>query len=260
MVKISFQAVSAQKEEKENDGDKTEILIPHPMDEEGLVLPLRPKKSPLNGLCCLTFTLVVFMASLVLASIYVYRFYFIPHMPEENLFRCQVRYEDPVYAPLRGRQELQENVGIYLNDNYEKITVPHFGGSDPADIIHDFQRGLTAYHDIALDKCYVIELNTTIVMPPRSLWELLVNVKKGTYLPQTYIIHEEMVVTGKVHNMRQLGPFIYRLCNGKETYRLSRRVARKRINKREVKDCHQIRHFENTFVVETLICDQERSI
>lgn len=61
-------------------------------------------------------------------------------MPEENLFRCQVRYEDPVYAPLRGRQELQENVGIYLNDNYEKITVPHFGGSDPADIIHDFQR------------------------------------------------------------------------------------------------------------------------
>lgn len=38
-------------------------------------------------------------------------------------------------------------------------------------------QGLTAYHDITLDKCYVIELNTTIVMPPRNLWELLVNVK-----------------------------------------------------------------------------------
>lgn len=38
-------------------------------------------------------------------------------------------------------------------------------------------QGLTAYHDIALDKCYVIELNTTIVMPPRNLWELLINVK-----------------------------------------------------------------------------------
>lgn len=121
-----------------------------------------------------------------------------------------------MYAPLRGRQELEENVGIYLEDNYEQISVPvpHFGGSDPADIIHDFHRvrstghmhtrthtscrmesqsarfltvlisflclchqGLTAYHDIALDKCYVIELNTTIVMPPRNLWELLVNVK-----------------------------------------------------------------------------------
>lgn len=47
-----------------------------------------------------------------------------------------------MYAPLRGRQELEENVGIYLEDNYEQISVPvpRFGGSDPADIIHDFQR------------------------------------------------------------------------------------------------------------------------
>lgn len=48
-----------------------------------------------------------------------------------------------MYTPLRGRQqELEENVGIYFEDNYEQISVPvpHFGGSDPADIIHDFQR------------------------------------------------------------------------------------------------------------------------
>lgn len=47
-------------------------------------------------------------------------------------------------------------------------------------------------------------------------------------MPQTYIVHEEMVVTGKVHNMRQLGPFIYRLCHGKDTYRLSRRLSHRR--------------------------------
>lgn len=43
---------------------------------------------------------------------------------------------------MHGRQELEENVGIYLDDNYEQISVPvpHFGGSDPADIIHDFHR------------------------------------------------------------------------------------------------------------------------
>ncbi|XP_029930942.1 integral membrane protein 2Cb [Myripristis murdjan] len=255
MVKITFQPVSAQKPEKENDGDK--IIIPQAHEE--LVLPLRSKKSFLNGLCCLTFGLVVFMSGLVLASIYVYRYYFIPQQtPEDSLFHCRVVYEDSVYAPLRGRQELEENVGIYLNDNYEQISVPmpHFGGSDPADIIHDFHRGLTAYHDIALDKCYIIELNTTMVMPPRNLWELLVNVKRGTYLPQTYIIHEEMMVTGRVRNMRQLGPFIHRLCYGKETYRLRRRSQRRRIEKRETKKCHSIRHFENTFVVETVICDR----
>lgn len=47
--------------------------------------------------------------------------------------------------------------------------------------IPSFQ-GLTAYHDISLDKCYVIELNTTIVLPPRNFWELLMNVKVGTIL------------------------------------------------------------------------------
>lgn len=51
-------------------------------------------------------------------------------------------YEDPVYAPLLGRQEVEENVGIYLEDNYEHISVPvpDFGSGDPADIIHDFHR------------------------------------------------------------------------------------------------------------------------
>lgn len=68
-----------------------------------------------------------------------------PHhqqIPEDSLFHCRIVYEDSIYAPLRGRQELEENVGIYLDDNYEQISVPvpHFGGSDPADIIHDFQR------------------------------------------------------------------------------------------------------------------------
>ncbi|KAL0973395.1 hypothetical protein UPYG_G00202890 [Umbra pygmaea] len=258
MVKITFQSVVGQKVEKEeNGGDKTGILIPHPMENDDVALPLRPRRSPLNGLCCLTFGLLVFMSTLVLASIYLYRYYFISQSPEEGLFVCRVRYADPVYAPLRGRQELEENVGIYLDDNYEQISVPvpRFGGSDPADIIHDFQTGLTAYHDIALDKCYVIELNTTIVMPPRNLWELLANVRKGTYLPQTYIIQEEMVVRGRVHNMHQLGTFIYRLCNGKDTYRLQRRT-RRRISKRGVRNCHRIRHFENTFVVETVICNE----
>lgn len=112
----------------------------------------------------------------------------------------------------------------------------------------------SAYHDISLDKCYVIELNTTIVLPPRNFWELLMNVKRGTYLPQTYIIQEEMVVTEHVRDKEALGSFIYHLCNGKDTYRLRRRSTRRRINKRGGKNCNAIRHFENTFVVETLIC------
>lgn len=64
-------------------------------------------------------------------------------MPDDVLFNCHMLYEDTgIHAPLRGRQDLEENVGIYLQDNYEQISVPvpDFGGSDPADIIHDFHR------------------------------------------------------------------------------------------------------------------------
>ncbi|XP_070629889.1 integral membrane protein 2C isoform X2 [Bos indicus] len=177
-------------------------------------------------------------------------------LARDNFFHCGVLYEDSLSSQAHTRMELEEDVKIYLEENYERINVPvpQFGGGDPADIIHDFQRGLTAYHDISLDKCYVIELNTTIVLPPRNFWELLMNVKRGTYLPQTYIIQEEMVVTEHVSDKEALGSFIYHLCSGKDTYRLRRRATRRRINKREAKNCNAIRHFENTFVVETLIC------
>ncbi|XP_063504103.1 integral membrane protein 2C isoform X3 [Pongo pygmaeus] len=151
-------------------------------------------------------------------------------LARDNFFRCGVLYEDSLSSQVRTQMELEEDVKIYLDENYERINVPvpQFGGGDPADIIHDFQRGLTAYHDISLDKCYVIELNTTIVLPPRNFWELLMNVKRGTYLPQTYIIQEEMVVTEHVSDKEALGSFIYHLCNGKDTYRLRRQATRRR--------------------------------
>ena len=54
-------------------------LSPFLCPQEELVLALgeKPKRSYLNGLCCLTFGLVVFMAGLVMASIYAYRYYYV---------------------------------------------------------------------------------------------------------------------------------------------------------------------------------------
>uniref|UniRef100_A0A2K6PC29 Integral membrane protein 2 n=1 Tax=Rhinopithecus roxellana TaxID=61622 RepID=A0A2K6PC29_RHIRO len=209
-----------------------------------------------GGVCYLSMGMVVLLMGLVFASVYIYRYFFLAQLARDNFFRCGVLYEDSLSSQVRTQMELEEDVKIYLDENYERINVPvpQFGGGDPADIIHDFQRGLTAYHDISLDKCYVIELNTTIVLPPRNFWELLMNVKRGTYLPQTYIIQEEMVVTEHVSDKEALGSFIYHLCSGKDTYRLRRRATRRRINKRGAKNCNAIRHFENAFVVETLIC------
>uniref|UniRef100_A0A8B9WS44 Integral membrane protein 2 n=1 Tax=Bos mutus grunniens TaxID=30521 RepID=A0A8B9WS44_BOSMU len=222
----------------------------------GRAPPSNATRRGLRGRVLLSMGMVVLLMGLVFASVYIYRYFFLAQLARDNFFHCGVLYEDSLSSQAHTRMELEEDVKIYLEENYERINVPvpQFGGGDPADIIHDFQRGLTAYHDISLDKCYVIELNTTIVLPPRNFWELLMNVKRGTYLPQTYIIQEEMVVTEHVSDKEALGSFIYHLCSGKDTYRLRRRATRRRINKREAKNCNAIRHFENTFVVETLIC------
>lgn len=40
-----------------------------------------------------------------------------------------------------------------------------------------FLQRLTAYLDLNLNKCYVIPLNTSVVMPPKDLLELLENIK-----------------------------------------------------------------------------------
>lgn len=63
-----------------------------------------------------------------------------------------------------------------------------------------------------------------------------------------------MVITDRIENIDNLGFFIYRLCHDKETYKLQRRETIKGIQKREASNCVTIRHFENKFAVETLIC------
>ncbi|KGL76174.1 Integral membrane protein 2C, partial [Tinamus guttatus] len=219
------------------------------------------RRASLSGLCYLSMGLLVLLLGLVFASMYVYRYFVVAQLPRESVFHCGVLYEDPLSSPLRGQLELREDVRIYLEENYEHINVPvpQFGGSDPADIIHDFQRGLTAYHDLALDKCYVIELNTTVVMPPRNLWELLVNVKKGDF-PGSLNLWETLwdvsAVPTSVMMLLQAsaGCFKYLYCC---VYQPSRNIDRsvcRRQHRREAGSCHRIRHFENTFVVETVIC------
>ncbi|XP_078524253.1 integral membrane protein 2C [Lissotriton helveticus] len=257
MVKIAFQqpAVGLKDATEEGDGAHSEILLPEGPEEEP-PRPVQTRKSSLTGTCYLILGLIVVLLGLVFASMYLYRHYVISRSPRDGVFHCSVLYDDPINYPFVGRLELQEDVKIYIEDNYEQINVPVplFGASNPVDIIHDFQKRLTAYHDIVLDKCYVIELNTSIVMLPRNFWELLVHMKKGSYLPQTYVIQEEMMVSEQVNDLKPLGSFIFNQCIGRETYRLKRRAPIRRINRRQAENCSHVRHFENTFVVETVIC------
>uniref|UniRef100_A0A8P4G451 Integral membrane protein 2 n=1 Tax=Dicentrarchus labrax TaxID=13489 RepID=A0A8P4G451_DICLA len=234
MVKVSFNSALGQKDVKKD----AETLIP----AEDRVLENQ---------------LVLY---LVVGGAYLYRHNFleVSSQPQQGwdrsegqVFVCGVNYRVEDYM-MQDDDEMEMDLPkeFPLRQLEER-----FGDGDPADIVHDFQQKLTAYLDQNLNKCYVIPLNTSIVMPPRDLLELLLNIKAGTYLPQSYLVQEEMMVTERLEHVDQLGSFIYNLCRGKDTFKLQRRDRILGIQKREALNCHKIRHFENTFVVETLICE-----
>ncbi|KAF3843715.1 hypothetical protein F7725_002564, partial [Dissostichus mawsoni] len=192
MVKVSFNSALGQKDVKKD----AETLIPEE-DKDVEAAPLiRPASRA--WCCCMCLGLALMLSGVVM--------------------ELDLHHKMPQWR-LEQRIEVLEAEQVALIS----VPVPEFGLGDPADIVHDFQRRLTAYLDLSLNKCYVIPLNTSVVMPPRDFLELLINVKAGTYLPQSYLMHEEMVVTERLEDVEQLGYFIYNLCRGKDTFKLQRR-------------------------------------
>ncbi|XP_023687508.1 integral membrane protein 2B isoform X1 [Paramormyrops kingsleyae] len=264
MVKVSFNSALGQKDPKKEE-DKNEALIP---DETDLENGVRVRQQSKAWCWCLCLGLALMLAGVVVGGAYLYREFLMQacgtdSTMEPQVFVCGVGYVEKDFMiedeePIPPQRWIQESIRVLEDDEVEfiNVPVPEFTDSDPADIVHDFRRNLTAYLDLSLNKCYVIPLNTSIVLPPRNFVDLLVKIKAGTYLPQSYLIHEQMMVTERLDNVDQLGYFIYGLCRGKETYRLERRDTIIGMQKREALTCHKIFHFENRFVVETEICEQ----
>ncbi|KAL6039187.1 hypothetical protein STEG23_012211, partial [Scotinomys teguina] len=234
MVKVTFNSALAQKEAKKDEPKSSEEALIIPPDAVAVdckdpddVVPAGQRRA---WCWCMCFGLAFMLAGAVLGGAYLYKYF---ALQPDDVYYCGLKYikddvilnEPSADAPVARYQTIEENIKIFEEDEVEFISVPvpEFADSDPANIVHDFNKKLTAYLDLNLDKCYVIPLNTSIVMPPRNLLELLINIKAGTYLPQSYLIHEHMVITDRIENVDHLGFFIYRLCHDKETYKLQRR-------------------------------------
>ncbi|KAI5107555.1 integral membrane protein 2B [Silurus meridionalis] len=251
MVKVTFNSALAQKEVKKD----SETLIP---DDKVVSQPSR-------AWCwCFYLGLALMLSGVIVGGAYLYRYYV---LEEGQVFVCGVKYREENYRiqeenddmeePAVGLRRIDEIVQVLEDEEVEliNIPVPKFSDSDPAVIVHDFKRRLTAYLDLSLDKCYVIPLNTSVVMPPHDLVDLLAKLKAGTYLPQTYLLHEQMIVTEKMDDIKPLGSYIYKVCRNKDTYKLQRRDTILGLQKREALNCRKIRHFENHFAMETMICE-----
>uniref|UniRef100_A0A8C5QYN0 Integral membrane protein 2 n=1 Tax=Leptobrachium leishanense TaxID=445787 RepID=A0A8C5QYN0_9ANUR len=207
-----------------------------------------------TGRCLLTLLGLAFiLAGLIVGGACIYKYFMPRHKYEGKMSYMELseHSEEPYYLPVTEEADIREDDNVaFIN-----VPVPNFEEGDSASIVHDFDRLLTAYLDLALQKCYVINLNTSVVMPPRNLMDLFMKLASGTYLPQTYLVREELVVTERIDDVSELGIFIYQHCLGKETYRLQRRDQIIGLQKRSAEKCIKIQHFANTYVTDTRICE-----
>ncbi|KAM9849465.1 integral membrane protein 2A-like isoform 1-T2 [Aulostomus maculatus] len=246
MVKIAFNQALAQKAlgKEAPTAEKDPELASAQEGSEGS-----------TGRCLVTLLGIAFILSgLIVGGACLYR-YFTP----KRLYHGAMQFNDmsggtggesqPYYLP-----RVEEEVDI--SDSMAVISVPppRFRPGDPAYILHDFNRKLTAYLDLTLRTCFVIPLNTSVVLPPQDLIDLFSQLMSGSY--RSYLVHEDLVVTERINDIKPLGFYIRRLCDGKETYRMQRRASLSGggIQKRSAEECFTIHHFENKFVTETRIC------
>ncbi|NWR66118.1 ITM2A protein, partial [Bucorvus abyssinicus] len=127
-----------------------------------------------SGRCLLTLLGLAFiLAGVVVGGACIYKYF----MPKHKVYHGEMCYfenenrdraAEPYFLPIAEEADIREDDNIAIID----VPVPKFSDSDPAAIVHDFDRLLTAYLDLQLGNCYVIPLNTSIVMPPRNLMDL----------------------------------------------------------------------------------------
>ncbi|XP_034037156.1 integral membrane protein 2A-like [Thalassophryne amazonica] len=244
MVKIAFHSAVAH---KALNGKEETAAVKDPE------LASAPEPSLTHLAHLLTLLGIAFILSgLIVGGACLYR-YFTP----KRMYHGAMQFSDmsggvenePYYLP-----QVEEEVEISDSMAVINVPPPRFRPGDPAYILHDFNRKLTAYLDLTLRTCFVIPLNTSVVLPPQDLIDLFSQLMSGSY--RSYLVHEDLVVTERIDDLKPLGFYIHRLCDGRETYRMQHRssLTGGGIEKRSADDCFTINHFENTFVTETRIC------
>lgn len=113
--------------------------------------------------------------------------------------------------------------GFEIGITYEQIVVPDFTGSRRSRFIHDFSTNKTGIIDVDGRRCFVMALNRSHLLPPQSLYDLVLKMKAGYYEVDTEEVRETMrVVYPPINDYKSLGYYIARECASLKTFMLER--------------------------------------
>lgn len=121
----------------------------------------------------------------------------------------------------------QEEFELDLDtDKYEKIDVPDFKDGRSGRFIHDFNTNLTSIVDTSGGRCFVMPLDRSKVLAPRSLFDLVNKIWGGYYNVDTEVVRETMrVVTPPISDRAEVGQYISQECNNLPIYKLEKYVG-----------------------------------
>lgn len=129
-------------------------------------------------------------------------------------------------------------------DSYEEIRVPDFGIGRQGRFIHDFKFNTTGIIDLTSGRCYVMALDHSHVLPPRTLLDLIKKMWMGYYNVDTQVVRETMrVVYPPIEDLESFGTHIAKYCANFSTYRMER-IYTPDMKKRSVSEGTEIEFVE----------------
>ncbi|XP_018336590.1 integral membrane protein 2B [Agrilus planipennis] len=151
-------------------------------------------------------------------------------LSDSDLFRTFRHANNGPPSPDNNLNEyFQESFELDLDDDvYEKIDVPDFREGRSGRFIHDFNTNLTGIVDLTGKRCFVMPLNRDMVLPPRSLFDLIQKMWDGYYKVDTQVVRETMRVVIPPMNdddKKAIGSYISKECEGVPVYKLEKYVG-----------------------------------
>jgi len=193
--------------------------------------PHTPRRRNVTVIRCFIIFTTFFLSLLVVfgATIYLYKH----AMGDQNkpwIELCRVRYHEWKTGASGSDKsflmegEFYQQVEIDVNqDRYEKLNIPPVLNTRRASILHDMDVGLTAIIDQDHGRCFITQINATLVKPISDYYELVKYNKAGYYLPDAELIRDNYrLLKPAIEDVSQFGQRIYSYCEFYDTYRLVR--------------------------------------
>jgi len=240
-----------ENEQNANLTSKDDVEAQSPESVRMVILPARVRRVSTTTTLCLLLTALIVVGIGIVGGTYLYQQYLRSQLRFKGW--CTIPYNtdgsraDMYVGPnADGNSQINDgdfirdidNMGDFFqeefeldleNQSYEKIDVPDFRNGRSGRFIHDFNTNMTGIIDITGKRCFVMPLNRNVVLPPRSLFDLIHKMWDGYYKVNTEVVRETMHVSMpplSKDDLKNVGSYISKECDGLPVYKLEKYVGK----------------------------------